>query len=99
MGSDVTEEQKIGFKSLKERIKKKEVVCFPTDKSGRMSIYTPENYINSMTPHLEVTVAATAKEYVTSERFLNAHMKSWRRILNFDLRVTSNFQSNNYHTA
>ena len=93
--SNLTKSQALGVKSLKERIKSKEVICFPTDKSGAMSIDTPENYRESMKPHLEGTIPATQEEYEKSEKLLNAHMQSWSRIMNFDKRVSNVFEASN----
>ena len=60
-----------------------------------MSVDTTDNYIQSMTPHLDGTVPATVEEYETSEKLLNAHMRSWSRIFNYNERVASNFQAKN----
>ena len=58
---NLTKEQKAGLRSLRKRINNKEIVCFPTDKSGQMSVDTPENYIESMKPHLEGSVPSSIK--------------------------------------
>ena len=52
-GSNLSKEQKRGLRKLRKRVKNKEIVCFQTDKSGIISVDTPENYIESMKPHLE----------------------------------------------
>ena len=46
--SNLTSEQQRGVKSLIRRVKEKEIVVFQTDKSGRFSIDTPENYRESV---------------------------------------------------
>ena len=80
---------------LKKRVRNKEIVCFQTDKSGSISVDTPENYIESMQPHLEGTIPSTEEEYVKTEKLLNAHMTTWCRILKFDKRVAHNFVTEN----
>ena len=39
--------EKEGLKSITRRIREKEGVVFQTDKSGRLSVDTPENYRQS----------------------------------------------------
>ena len=94
-GINLTKEQKRGLKKLKKRIKDKEIVCFQTDKSGALSVDTPENYIESMKPHLEGTVESSEEEYEKTEKLLNAHMQNWGRIVKFGKRVTQNFITEN----
>ena len=60
---NLTKEQKAGLRSLRRRINNTEIVRFPTDKSGQMSVDTPENYIWSMEPYLEGRVPSSVKEY------------------------------------
>ena len=92
---NLTRNQAIGMKSLKEKVKNKEIVCFPSDKSGVMTVDTPENYIESMAPHLEGTVPVTEEDYAVSEKLLNAHMQAWCRIMSFSKRITGDFQAEN----
>ena len=80
---------------MKKRIKDKEIVCFQTDKSGAISIDTPQNYIESMRPHLEGTVESSEEEYEKIEKLLNAHMQNWGRIMKFEKRLTQNFITEN----
>ena len=49
--TSLSKQQSDGLRKLKERIKNREVVVFPTDKSGRFSIDTPENYIEAGRVH------------------------------------------------
>ena len=88
-------QERMGIKILQSRISRKEIVCFPTDKSGRLSIDVPDNYIESMKPHLDSTSKVDAKQYENVERTLNGHMSAWCRILNGDERTSSNFQATN----
>ena len=92
---NLTREQRKGLEKLKSRIKKKEIICYQTDKSGAMSVDSPENYVESMQPHLEGTIPSDQEEYERCEKLLNAHMKSWSRIMDFDKKVSNNFQAVN----
>ena len=49
-------------------MKNKEIICFQTDKSGSISVDTPQNYIESMRPHLEGRVESSEKEYEKTEK-------------------------------
>ena len=50
---NLSDNAKKGLKQIKKRLKDKQVVCFPTDKSGRMSIDNPMNYSKSMLKHFD----------------------------------------------
>ena len=39
--------------NLAEKIKHNEIICYPTEKSGRFLIDSLTNYIESMQPHLQ----------------------------------------------
>ena len=93
--SNMTKQQKQGLKKLKRRVKNGEIVCFQTDKSGSISVDTPDNYVDSMQPHLEGTIPSTEEEYTKTEKLINAHMMNWCRIMKFDKKVAHNFISEN----
>ena len=84
-----------GIKSLKKRLKNKEIICYPTDKSGSLNLDTYENYIENMQVHLKDMVEVTEEEYKSTEHLLNCHMQSWCRILNATERMTRNFITSN----
>ena len=86
---------KRGLQNLAERSKRSEVVCYPTDKSGRLSIDSPTNYIESMQPHLQGMKEVTQIDYDNTEKLLNAHMSAWCTIMKGDDRTTNIFQSTN----
>ena len=93
--SNLTKQQKQGLKKLKRRVKNGEIVCFQTDKSGSISVDTPDNYVDSMQPHLEGTIPSTEEEYTKTEKLINAHMMNWCRIMKLDKKVAHNFISEN----
>ena len=51
--SNLTAEEKEGLKSLKEKSKNEEIICFNTDKSGRWAVDTKENYMTACEKHFE----------------------------------------------
>ena len=50
--SNLTENEKKGLESLREKIKSTEVLCYQTDKSGRWSCDSEENYKVACKKHL-----------------------------------------------
>ena len=60
---NLTNNQKQGLHQLKQRIKANEVVVFPTDKSGRFSAHTPENYIQSMQKYIRGMKEVALNDY------------------------------------
>ena len=92
---NVNKRLKQGLTSLQQRIKEKEIICFPTDKSGRLSVDTASIYIEGMKGHLKAVVEVDQKEYEHVEKQLNAHMHAWCNILQASERVQSNYQATN----
>ena len=79
--SNMTLEQRQGVKSLVSRVKDKEIVVFQTDKSGRFSVDSPDNYRDSILPHIGMDPEVDETEMHEIENVLNAHGISWTRIL------------------
>ena len=94
-GENITQEQQRGIKELKRRCKEQEIITYPTDKSGRLSVDTKENYINSMDDHLKDVQIVTIEVYEEKEKLMNAYMKCWFRALNVKTRLANNYQSTN----
>ena len=42
-----------GIKRLRERVKAGEIIVYPTDKSGKLSVDTPLNYERAMQKHID----------------------------------------------
>ena len=79
--------RKSGLKKLQERIRKKEIVCFSTDKSGRWSCDTPENYKNACMAQLaddDKTPTISIEEHNESEKIMNAEARSLLMMLSVD---------------
>ena len=77
--SNLTKEEKEGIKCLKER---DDIIILPTDKSGRFAVDTTENYIAACRVHTEGDTNIEQKEYEKLQKEINAHARSWTRILN-----------------
>jgi len=78
---NLSNEQRKGLKSLKQRQKNKEIVVFQTDKSGKMIVDSPENYIEAAKPHFKDDKIIDIKEYNKIEKVVNAHTICWLRML------------------
>ncbi|CAI9726376.1 Hypothetical predicted protein [Octopus vulgaris] len=92
---DLNTKIKKGLNILKRRIKNREIVCFPTDKSGRMSVDNIPNYISNMQPHIRDMTETTTLEYIENEKIVNAHMGMWSIILQSEKRTANNFLTTN----
>ena len=64
-----------------ERSKDNSVVIYQTDKSGRFSIDTAENYLLACEPHVKGDETITQQDYERLESEMNAHSVIWARIL------------------
>ena len=76
-----------GLKKLQDRVAKKELVCFETDKSGRWACDTPENYKEACRSHLcnpEVTPVITEEEHNLAEETMNAQATALLHMLGID---------------
>ncbi|CAI9732667.1 Hypothetical predicted protein [Octopus vulgaris] len=94
-----TEAQQLGIKpacglrKLIQRTRNREVVCLPTDKSGKMSIDSLPNYIQAMQPHIANMKVTTLQAHEEREKVLNAHMMMWTIVLGPQKRTAYNFQA------
>ena len=85
--SNLTPAEKKGIQSLK---KKKDIVISQTDKSGRFSVDSKENYIEAMQTHIEKDDDVTEKEHQEAQIEINAHSIFWSRILNISKGIGNN---------
>ena len=82
--SNVSKEEKEGIESLIERERKKELVCYKTDKSGRWSCETVENYKEGCLKLLadaDKTPKITEEEHRKSEKEMNCQAMALTRML------------------
>ena len=78
---DLTSNERKGLKSLTSRVKNKDIVILSTDKSGRHAVDTPENYRESVEPHIRNDIEIDREEHDRSETIMNAHAYTWLKIL------------------
>ena len=78
---NLSKEESLGMKSLKERIKSGEISVAPTDKSGKLSVNTLDNYLDKLRPHTIDDELISWKDKEDIERNLNAHSIQLGRIL------------------
>ena len=73
---------------------------FQTDKSGRFSVDSLENYKAASQPHIADSIIITKDEHDRLQQLVNAHSVSWVRILSADsetstgVRIKNNIISN-----
>ncbi len=77
---NLSDNEKEGIKSLIERRDNKEIVIFQTDKSGKFSIDSTENYVASSRVHFQ-DETITMEEAREIETEVNAHAVFWVRMM------------------
>ena len=82
MWSNVTAEEKRGLKSLLKKKKNKEIVTNVTDKSGRFSVDTVENYINLSETHVGKDRVIDEEQYQQLTKEMNGHAICWCKMTN-----------------
>ena len=78
--ANLSREQIEGARSLSERINKKEIIVYQTDKSGKLSVDTVDNYIEASKAHFQ-DKTISKKEARRVETEINAHAVFWVRML------------------
>ena len=79
---NLTDNEKEGMRSLKEKVKKAEIVIQQTDKSGRNCVDSLDNYKLSVQPHISNDIPINEEEHQELEKTMNAHSYTWTKILN-----------------
>ena len=83
---NLSEAEERGLKVIREKVNDGEWVIYTTDKSSKLVIDTPVNYLDSMKEHTEHDVIANYKEVSGKENFLNNHCQVWSKILKMGSR-------------
>ena len=78
--NNLTVEQFKAIKELKTKMKKENLVCVETDKTGKFALDTKENYVNKVKKHIEMDEVITSKEVTRIENKLNAHAEHVAKI-------------------
>ena len=74
------------------------MVIMQTDKSRKLTINKPDNYIEQMKPHLRDDPHVTTDEQNTMERTLTGHAIQWGRILKMGRRGDNNNNNDKHWT-
>ena len=99
--TNLSHNQTKGLKSLRNKISSGDIVIYQTDKSGRFSVDTIENYKEAVSCHVGGDTVITIKEHKMIEEIANAHARCWVRILGAGThqddqkRIKKNFLSRN----
>ena len=80
--SNLTSAQRRGLKKLKKRVADGELVCIPTDKSGRMIVMSLEDYEKAGEVHTSKDRQISMQEAEEIAKDLRGHTSSWLKILN-----------------
>lgn len=98
---NITKDQQEGIQSLITRRKAKEIVIFQTDKSGAMSVDTPNNYCKAAETHIKADEIIDKQQYKDIEKQFNAHSTFWCNMLrcgqkyNNEVRIRTSMFSHN----
>ena len=79
-GSNLSNEERRGMKSLKKRVLEGEVVVLPTDKSGRFAIMKREVYEASGLKHCNKDEVVTDEVVKDTQNELNGHMSMLTKV-------------------
>ena len=80
---------------MQKRVKDREIVVYNTDKCGKLSVDSPNNYVIGMTQHLEGMVKSNMDEYRAVEDKLNGIMNLWCQTMEANKRVRDSLLANN----
>ena len=73
------------MRKLRKRIKEGEILVVLTDKSGKLALTTPENYIKMGQEHVKKDKEVTEDKARENQRKLNGHVSMWLKITNMGL--------------
>ena len=81
--NNLSDSESRGLQKLKKRVREGEIVCYTTDKSGRWSVDSVENYKRACEEHLGVdkTVEITWEDHDRAEKTMNAEGMALLRML------------------
>ena len=87
---NMTETEARGLRSIRQKVNDQEWVVMETDKSGRLTANTKENFLLRMEPHKRQDEVVDLQERSSMERVMNATTLQWGRILNLGERWNVN---------
>ena len=103
--SNLEKDEREGLVSLKKKVETQESVVFQTDKSGRFSLDSLENYKTVSQPHIRDSVVITKDKHDRLQQLINAHSVSWVPILdagketNNEVRIKNNMLNSDSQVA
>ena len=78
---NLSKEERQGLKEIKKDIKEKKLVVFTTDKSGKFSVDSPENYEEAIRQHTSKDIEIDEDEKVKQiEDKINLHMRQFNKM-------------------
>ena len=80
--TNLTKDEKLGLKTLQERINKDEVIIMKTDKSNKFVVTTPDNYVKMGEEHTAKDKEITWKQMRELETVVSSHTMAWDSIWN-----------------
>ena len=94
--NNLSEKQVKAIKSLKEKMKNDDLVCFETDKTGKFALDKKENYVKKMRKHIEKDDIISMKEVKKIEKKMNEHAEHIVKITNpgLDAKQTKRIKGN-----
>ena len=97
--NNLPENQVKAIKTLKEKMKDDDLVCFETDKTGKFALDKKENYIKKMRKHIKDDDIVSMTEVKKIEKELNEHAEYLVKITNAGIntnqvkRIKSNLKT------
>ena len=79
---NMTRGEKEGLEDLKEMVNNGQAVVFQSDKSGVLTLDSPENYLQCLKPHTANDVIISREKVTEIENRLNKHLKVLNGIFN-----------------
>ena len=78
--TNLSKEEKLGIEVIKEKTKNKELVVFTSDKSGRFTADSVENYTAALSEHVTGDTVINKKKVRDTEKNMNHHLKQFNRM-------------------
>ena len=83
--TNLSKEEKLGIEVIKEKTKNKELVVFTSDKSGRFTADSVENYTAALSEHVTGDTVINKKKVRDTEKNMNHHLNNLIECLELDL--------------
>ena len=91
--NNLTKQQYLGYKEIQNGVKNKGWMMYTSDKSGKLVLYTYENFVTCMEPHYIGHNEANMEVVNKAEDKLNLHTKNVAKMLSLGKNAGHNQQS------